>query len=237
VIASLERELQAARVHVIAGDYTRAAAELASIGKRADVFAWPLLQAHVRTLVGRIQLERGEPANATLTDAAELALTNGFAREATDALAVAIEAAGNDHATDRITSLAALAQGTARNTHDRVLEVRVEIAVAKALVRSGQWQPGLASCRTASRREPGRRRERPRRGADWSSGHPCSTCSPRCNRCSIAGSPARRSLRCGLPDRGPSRHREGARRRGNVDARRARNAASRSASRHSETST
>jgi len=149
VIASLERELQAARLHVIAGDYTHAAAEVSSIGARADVLAWPLLQVHVRTLLGRIHLERAEPANATLTDAAELALTNGFTREATDALSVAIEAAGNDHATDRITSLAALAQGTARNTHDRVLEVRVEIAVAKALVRSGQWQPGLANCRTA----------------------------------------------------------------------------------------
>jgi tetratricopeptide (TPR) repeat protein len=149
LIASLEGELATARLHVVAGDYTRAVAETASIGERADAVAWPLLQVHVRTLVGRIQLERDQPASSALLGAAQLALTHGFAREATDALTLAIEAAGSEHTIDRITSLAALALGTARNTHDRALEVGVETATGKALVRSGHWQPGLAACRTA----------------------------------------------------------------------------------------
>jgi eukaryotic-like serine/threonine-protein kinase len=149
VVATLERELATARLHVIGGDLARADAEVASIGKRADVIPWPLLHVHVRTLLGRIQLERDQPASEMLISAAQLALTHGLSREATDALCLAIEAAGSEHTIDRITSLAPLAQGTARNAGDRALEVRVETALGKALVRSGHWQPGLARCRSA----------------------------------------------------------------------------------------
>jgi tetratricopeptide (TPR) repeat protein len=148
-ISQLEVELGNVRLHAIAGDFVRAHAETTAIAKRAEALGWPPLLVHARTLLGHIQLDREEPAREALLDAAELALSHGLAREATDALSLALEAAGLDRSIDSITSVAHLARGTARSTHDQRLEVGVDTAVARAWVRAGHPGDGLAGCRAA----------------------------------------------------------------------------------------
>jgi hypothetical protein len=148
-ISNLEVALGNAQLHVIAGDYVRAHAEATAIAQRADALGWPPLQVRVRTLLGKIQLDRHEPAREALLDVAGLALTHGLAREATTALSFALEAAGLEQSADSITSLAHLARGVARSTHDQRLEVGVETSVARAWVRAGHWVDGLAGCQAA----------------------------------------------------------------------------------------
>jgi eukaryotic-like serine/threonine-protein kinase len=149
VISNLETELGNARLHEIAGDYARARGEATAIGELAVALGWPPLQVRARTLLGKIQLDRQEPAREALLDAAELALSHGLAREAVAALSLALEAAGLDRSVDSITSLAHLARGSARSTHDPRLEVGVETSVARAWVHAGHWADGLAGCRAA----------------------------------------------------------------------------------------
>jgi tetratricopeptide (TPR) repeat protein len=149
VISNLEVELGNAKLHAIAGDFERARTEATAIARSAEALGWPPLQVRARTLLGNILLDRQEPAREALLDTAELALTNGLAREATSALSLALDAAGLERSTDTITSLAHLARGTARSTHDQRLEVGVETAVARAWVRAGHSMDGLAGCRAA----------------------------------------------------------------------------------------
>ena len=148
-ISNLEVELGNARLHAIAGDLVRAHAEATAISRTADALGWPPLQVHARTLLGTIQLDREEPASEALLDAAELALTHGLAHEAITALSLALGATGLQRSAESIASLAHVARGAARRTHDRRLEVGVEAAVARAWVRAGHWVDGLAGCQAA----------------------------------------------------------------------------------------
>ncbi len=149
VISNLEVELGNARLHEIAGDYARSQAQATAIASSAEALGWPSLQVRARTLLGKIQRDRQEPAREALLDAAELALSHGLAREAAEALSLALEVAGIEQSVDSITSLARIARGAARSTHDPRLEVGVATALARAWVHAGHWTEGLAGCRAA----------------------------------------------------------------------------------------
>lgn len=149
LISKLEVELGNARLHAVAGDHARARDEATAIAQTAEALRWTPLQVRARTLLGNIQIDRWEPAREPLLDTAELALSHGLTREAIAALSAALEAAGIERSTDSINSLAHIARGAARSTHDRRLEVSVEVAVASALVNAGRSTDGLAACRAA----------------------------------------------------------------------------------------
>jgi eukaryotic-like serine/threonine-protein kinase len=149
VISNLEAELGNARLREIAGDYARAQAEATAIAQLAEALGSPSLEVRARTLLGKIRRDRQEPAREALLDAAELALRHGLAREAADALSLALEVAGIERSVDAIASLAHLARGAAGSTHDPRLEAGVAIALARAWVHAGQSTDGLAGCRAA----------------------------------------------------------------------------------------
>jgi len=149
-VSRIDREIVTAIAVATGGDNRGAEALLRPLVAAADRLGWAPTRARARIALGARLLGLIEPARAELVTGAQLATEARLDRDAARGWAFAGQAAGTEHARAALDAFAAIARGTAARTHDRLVAIEVDLALARGLVRSGAWRDGAAACRAAA---------------------------------------------------------------------------------------